>query len=232
MFFKNKFLSENFLLSILGHLFAASFMIVSISFAVKKVKTITKDRVEITEIDLSNVKIAKETELFDIKSEEKKETNKKTQSIKKEEIKDTSFIDESKNVKNKKDDKKTERTIIKVNRQSVNKTMTISVLDALRTSLTRCWVIDLDKFDLSDIRITAHLKMDINKYIRDVWFESASLADTDPAFAYTLETIKSALKTCQPFSILPSSDYDTWKNIILNFYPISGKKNSRGPACG
>ena len=101
--------------------------------------------------------------------------------------------------------------------------MTISVLDALRTSLTRCWVIDLEKFDLSNIRIVAHLKMDKNKYISDVWFESESLSNTDSAFAYALETVKSALKTCQPFSILPSSEYDTWKTIILNFYPLSGK---------
>ena len=230
MFLKDKFSSENFLLSILGHLLIASFMIISISFAVKKVKNITKDRIEITEINLSNIQISKETELYDVKSEEKKEekiTNKKEELIKKEkikDIKDTSFIDESKDIKNKKEINKIEkRTIVKVNRQSVTRTMTISVLDALRTSLTRCWVIDLEKFDLSDVRIVAHLKMDKNKYIHDVWFESASLADTDSAFAYALETVKSALKTCQPFSILPSSEYDTWKTIVLNFYPLSGK---------
>ena len=198
MFFKDKFSSENFLLSILGHLLIVSFLLVSISFTVKKSKIISKDRIEITEINLSNIQISKETELYDIKSEEQKEEK----------------------ITNKKEEKK---TIIKVNRQSVTRTMTISVLDALRTSLTRCWVIDLEKFDLSNIRIVAHLKMDKNKYISDIWFESESLSNTDSAFAYALETVKSALKTCQPFSILPSSEYDTWKSIVLNFYPLSGK---------
>lgn len=225
MFLKDKFSSENFLLSILGHLLIVSFLLISISFTVKKSKIISKDRIEITEINLSNIQISKETELYDIKSEEQKEekiTNKKEESIKNEKIKDTSFIDESKKI-NKENKKIEKRTIIKVNRQSVTRTMTISVLDALRTSLTRCWVIDLERFDLSNIRIVAHLKMDKNKYIGDVWFESESLANTDSAFAYALETVKSALKTCQPFSILPSSEYDTWKNIVLNFYPLSGK---------
>lgn len=225
MFLKDKFSSENFLLSILGHLLIVSFLLISISFTIKKSKIISKDRIEITEINLSNIQISKETELYDIKSEEKKEekiTNKKEEQIKDEKIKDTSFIDESKKI-NKENKKIEKRTIIKVNRQSVTRTMTISVLDALRTSLTRCWVIDLEKFDLSNIRIVAHLKMDKNKYISDVWFESASLADRDPTFSYALETVKSALKTCQPFSILPSSEYDTWKTIVLNFYPLSGK---------
>jgi len=225
MFLKDKFSSENFLLSILGHLLIVSFLLISISFTVKKSKIISKDRIEITEINLSNIQISKETELYDIKSEEQKEekiTNKKEEPIKDEKIKDTSFIDESKKI-NKENKKIEKRTIIKVNRQSVTRTMTISVLDALRTSLTRCWVIDLERFDLSNIRIVAHLKMDKNKYIGDVWFESASLANTDSAFAYALETVKSALKTCQPFSILPSSEYDTWKTIVLNFYPLSGK---------
>lgn len=225
MFLKDKFSSENFLLSILGHLLIVSFLLISISFTIKKSKIISKDRIEITEINLSNIQISKETELYDIKSEEQKEekiTNKKEEPIKDEKIKDTSFIDESKKI-NKENKKIEKRTIIKVNRQSVTRTMTISVLDALRTSLTRCWVIDLERFDLSNIRIVAHLKMDKNKYISDVWFESASLANTDSAFAYALETVKSALKTCQPFSILPSSEYDTWKTIILNFYPLSGK---------
>lgn len=225
MFLKDKFSSENFLLSILGHLLIVSFLLVSISFTIKKSKIISKDRIEITEINLSNIQISKETELYDIKSEEQKEekiTNKKEEPIKDEKIKDTSFIDESKKI-NKENKKIEKRTIIKVNRQSVTRTMTISVLDALRTSLTRCWVIDLEKFDLSNIRIVAHLKMDKNKYIRDVWFESESFSNTDSAFAYALETVKSALKTCQPFSILPSSEYDTWKTIVLNFYPLSGK---------
>ena len=97
MFLKDKFSSENFLLSILGHLLIVSFLLVSISFTIKKSKIISKDRIEITEINLSNIQISKETELYDIKSEEKKEekiTNKKEEQIKDEKIKNTSFIDE------------------------------------------------------------------------------------------------------------------------------------------
>jgi hypothetical protein len=100
--------------------------------------------------------------------------------------------------------------------------MTVSVVDALRVALTRCWAIDSQRPDIEDIRAVAHLTMNRDGMVRDVWFESASRADTDPAFAYVLETIRGALSACQPFKMLPVSEFGHWEKIDLTFYPTSG----------
>ena len=117
------------------------------------------------------------------------------------------------------------KRVIKVNREvlSLDRTLTISVVDALRVAMTRCWVVDTGRPDISDIRAVAHLKMRKNGTVQDVWFESAARADTDPAFAYVLETIKNAIDVCQPFRMLPVGEYEKWKDIQLTFYPNQGK---------
>jgi hypothetical protein len=62
-----------------------------------------------------------------------------------------------------------------------------------------------------------------NGMVRDVWFESAARSQSDPAFAYILDTIRNALKACQPFRMLPASEFESWEKIQLTFYPTSGK---------
>jgi len=141
-------------------------------------------------------------------------------------------------VEEKKEDKKDEKSkpvddapvpkkkrVIRVNREvlSLDRTLTVSVVDALRVAMTRCWVIDTKRSDIADIRAVAHLTMRRNGTVRDVWFESAARAETDPAFAYVLDTIKSAIDTCQPFKMLPTNEFDKWEKIQLTFYPTQGK---------
>lgn len=117
------------------------------------------------------------------------------------------------------------KRVVRVNREvlSLDRTLTVSVVDALRVAMTRCWVIDSKRPDISDIRAVAHLTMRRNGTVRDVWFESAARAENDPAFAYVLETIKSAINTCQPFRMLPTNEFDKWEKIQLTFYPTQGK---------
>ena len=141
-------------------------------------------------------------------------------------------------VEEKKEDKKDEKSkpvddapvpkkkrVIRVNREvlSLDRTLTVSVVDALRVAMTRCWVIDTKRSDIADIRAVAHLTMRRNGTVRDVWFESAARAETDPAFVYVLDTIKSAIDTCQPFKMLPTNEFDKWEKIQLTFYPTQGK---------
>ena len=64
---------------------------------------------------------------------------------------------------------------------------------------------------------------DAESGVRDVWFESAARAQTDPAFAYVLDTIRSAINVCQPFKMLPENEFDKWEKIQLTFYPTQGK---------
>lgn len=117
------------------------------------------------------------------------------------------------------------KKVVRVNREvlSLERTLTISVVDALRVAMTRCWVVDTKRPDISDIRAVAHLTMRKNGTVRDVWFESAARADTDPAFAYVLETIRAAINTCQPFRMLPANEFSKWEKIQLTFYPTQGK---------
>ena len=117
------------------------------------------------------------------------------------------------------------KKVVRVNREvlSLERTLTVSVVDALRVAMTRCWVIDTKRPDISDIRAVAHLTMRKNGTVRDVWFESAARAETDPAFAYVLETIRNAINVCQPFRMLPQNEFSKWEKIQLTFYPTQGK---------
>lgn len=117
------------------------------------------------------------------------------------------------------------KTVVRVNREvlSLDRTLTVSVVDALRVAMTRCWVIDTTRADIADIRAVAHLTMRKNGTVRDVWFESAARADTDPAFAYVLDTIRAAIDVCQPFRMLPVGEFSKWEKIQLTFYPTQGK---------
>lgn len=243
-----QFYSENILMSVMGHLVLIAFMITSVVVFVERAETVVPDRIQIMEIDLSNVKITgNETKLYntDIPNVKIPETQKnKTDSAsvpehvaaEKDKITD-SLVDNDDNKKTQKlaeTDKKTDvseinapkkKTVVRVNREvlSLDRTMTVSVIDALRVAMTRCWVIDSSRPDLSDIRAVAHLKMRPNGTVADVWFESAARAETDATFAYVLDTIRAAIQTCEPLSMLPRNEYNTWKDIQLTFYPTSGR---------
>ena len=117
------------------------------------------------------------------------------------------------------------KTIVRVNRDvvSLDRTLTVSVVDALRVAMTRCWNIDTTRSDISDIRAVAHMKLHQNGTVADVWFESAARAETDGAFAYVLDTIRNAINVCQPFKMLPPNEYNKWREIQLTFYPTQGK---------
>lgn len=121
--------------------------------------------------------------------------------------------------------KKKKKTIVRVNREvvSLDRTLTVSVVDALRVAMTRCWNIDTKRDGISDIRAVAHMTMRRNGTVRDVWFESAAREQTDSAFAYVLETIRNAINVCQPFKMLPPGEFNKWEKIQLTFYPTQGK---------
>ena len=249
---KNKefvFQSENFLMSVLGHLVLIVAIILSFSMVVEQAKTVTPNRIQIIELDLKNVKISgEETKLYNTNapvSEEKKEENNKKQDNKqvvpdeKIELKQPTLVEneekpQKKEIeKPKKTEKKPEqekpaprkKTVVRVNREvlSIDRTMTVSVIDALRVALTRCWNIDTNRPGIEDMRITAHIKFLPTGVVDRLWFESESRAATDPDFAYVLDTAKSAIKTCSPFSMLPRNEYDKWRDTSVTFYPSKGQ---------
>ena len=117
------------------------------------------------------------------------------------------------------------KRVVRVNREvlSLDRTLTVSVVDALRVAMTRCWVIDTKRPDIANIRAVAHLTMRKNGTVRDVWFESQAREETDAAFAYVLDTIRAAINRCQPLRMLPEKEFSKWEKIQLTFYPTQGK---------
>lgn len=244
-----QFSAENLLMSVCGHLFLAAIIVTSVTFFVERTKLVAPDRIQIVEIDLDDVTVSgKETKLYNIsepeaekpKPEPKKEEVKPKPEPKaeepKKEIDTTSLVEEEKKeekkeeVIEKKPEQKPEPTpkkkrVVRVNREvlSIDRKLTVSVVDALRVAMTRCWNVDTTRPDIADIRAVAHLTMSKNGTVQRLWFESEALAETDPAFAYVLETIREAISVCQPFKMLPINEYEDWRQIQLNFYPTQGK---------
>ena len=247
----NHFASENIGFSVLGHLM----LLVVVVFVSEVVlpeteRFVAPDRIQITMIDLSKVRVSgDETILYNTNVKEEPDKTKaqdkdpepKPEPIKAEEtkqqIESTSLISEEKPKEKakeepKQDEKKPDeapapkkKTVVRVNRNvlSLDRTLTVSVVDALRVAMTRCWNIDTTRSDIAGMRVVAHLTMQKTGMVSDVWFESAARAETDPAFAYVLETIRNAINTCQPLRMLPPNEYDKWKKIQLTFYPTQGK---------
>jgi len=240
-----QFKSENLMMSVFGHLVLIAIMTISFSVVVERAKLVAPNRVQIIELDLKNVRVSgDETKLYNTiapqqtdEKNNKKDTNSKNIPDEKIELKQPTMVDNeskkstadnsSKKTDVKPDDKPAPRkkTVVRVNREvlSLDRTMTISVIDALRVALTRCWNIDTTHPGLEDIRLTAHIKFLPTGVVDKLWFESESRAESDPDFAYVLETAREAIKTCSPFSMLPRNEYDKWRDTSVTFYPTKGQ---------
>ena len=55
---QTQFNSENFLMSVFGHLVLLALIVFSFSVVIERAKLVTPNRVQIVEIDLKNVKIS------------------------------------------------------------------------------------------------------------------------------------------------------------------------------
>lgn len=239
---QRQFNSENILMSLLGHLGLVAVLIGGAAVVINRAQLVAPDRIDIVEIDLDNVKITgNETKLYNVNIPDEKQAKQTSEpkaperiadTEQKHEIESTELADD-KEKNNETSDKKNpddapapkKKTVVRVNREvlSLDRTLTVSVVDALRVAMTRCWVIDTTRPDISDIRAVAHLTMRPNGTVRDVWFESAARENDDPAFAYVLDTIRGAINTCQPFTMLPRAEFSKWEKIQLTFYPTQGK---------
>lgn len=241
-----QFQSENILMSVFGHLVLLGVLVTSFAVVVDRAKLVTPNRIEIIEIDLKNVRVSgDETKLYntntfrqnDEEKIDKKAEAKEIVQDEKIELKQPAMMDNeskkttkenvSKNEEKNIEDKPAPRSkrLVRVNREvlSVDRTMTISVIDALRVALTRCWVVDTTRPGLEDIRLTAHIKFLPTGVVDKLWFESETRAQTDPDFAYVLETARSAINTCSPFTMLPRNEYNAWRETSVTFYPTQGK---------
>ena len=242
----NHFSAENFGFSILGHLIVIGVIVLLADVVFDRFERfVAPDRIQITMIDLDSIRVAgDETVLYNTnvakpdetkpKEPENKKTPEQNAAVDKPtELESTSMVSdsESKSEDNVKQEKNPDespaqktKTVVRVNRNvvSLDRTLTVSVVDALRVAMTRCWNIDTSHPGIDGIRAVAHLTMRQNGTVSDVWFESASRAEVDSAFAYVLETIRSAINVCQPLRMLPAGEYSKWQKIQLTFYPTTG----------
>lgn len=245
----NHFTSENLGFSVLGHLVVLGVAVLFADFVFSGYERfIAPDRIQITMIDLNNVRVSgDETRLYNtnvdnfaqdvVKEPENKHTPEQNAAQNQtEELKSTTLVPAEEKKQPEKNETKPDeknpdevvapktKTVVRVNRNvvSLDRTLTISVVDALRVAMTRCWNINKSYPGIDGIRAVAHLTMRQNGTVSDVWFESAARAETDSAFAYVLDTIRSAINTCQPLRMLPPNEYDKWKKIQLTFYPTTG----------
>ena len=243
----NHFISENIGLSVLGHLGVLGVLVFLADVVISEhERFVAPDRIQITMIDLNNVRVSgdetvlyntntvepEKPDLKDTETEQQPEQNAADE--KPVELEKTSMVEQEKSetAESKKKEEKNpdeapapkKKTVVRVNRNvvSLDRTLTVSVVDALRVAMTRCWSVDTTRPDISGIRAVAHLTMRQNGTVSDVWFESAARAENDPAFAYVLETIRNAINVCQPLRMLPAGEYDKWKKIQLTFYPTTG----------
>ena len=218
------------MLSVVGHLLIVAVVTATVIVTFDREKIVAPDRIQIMEIDLTNIKITRDETMLantDVPPPSKAAPAPKPEK-KQEPIGDDKPIDKPSAVDSPKTDVTPENhpkatTVVRVNRETMtlNRTMTISVIDALRVAMTKCWVINQDRPDVQDMRVVAHLELLPNGMVQHLWFEGAAQAETDAGFAYVVETIRSAVSACQPFSMLPREEYDAWKNVKFNFYPSS-----------
>ncbi len=224
------------MVSVAGHLGIVAIMITSFAVLNPMDRVVMADHVQIYEIDLTRVEIkGDETLVFnteapeasaDDKQQPKKE-NKKSEIA--EPFGDDPVLEKiaalpdvvKKTTTQPNPGAPKASTIVRVNREttSLNRTMTISVVDALRVAMTRCWVFDKNYPGINNIRAVAHLSMNQRGFVQNVWFEQESAAADNPSLAYVFETIRGAITNCQPFNMLPESEYEKWKTIQLTFYP-------------
>lgn len=242
----NQFSSENLLMSVGGHLALAAVLVTSFVLVLDRAQLVAPDRIQIMEIDLDSVRVSGDETILrntDVPSqtvESRPEPAPASQPVPKPAlapesdpapIDTTTLVDETpaptpeKTAPTPDSPAPKKKTVIRVNRDvmSLDRTMTVSVIDALRVAMTRCWAIDTTHPGIGDIRAVAHLTMRRNGTVRDVWFESAAREQSDPAFAYVLSTIRDAINACQPFKMLPSAEFDKWQKIQLTFYPTQGR---------
>lgn len=241
-------MKQNIFLSAFLHLLLAAVMALSLGVVMDRAMMVAPDRIEITEIDLNDVQVTgDETKLVNTTTPqdaqkpepESKEPVQVAESkpdnqadvpletvrmdVPSDEMRPAPAAVPEPTVKPVDTPMPKKKTVVRVNRETVTRTMTVSVTDALRVAMTRCWVIDTTRDDLGDIRAVAHLTMTRRGTVAHLRFDSEARAQTDPAFAYVLDTIRDAITACSPFKMLPVNEFETWEKIELTFYPTTGQ---------
>ncbi|MCL2629639.1 MAG: hypothetical protein FWD33_03055 [Alphaproteobacteria bacterium] len=118
------------------------------------------------------------------------------------------------------------RTVtVQRDRGALHRNVNVSIIDALRVAMTRCWQIDTGMPGLDGIVASAHLAMARGGFVREMMIENEDAIAATESGLYVLDTIRTAIANCQPFTMLPDEDFGAWRSIKLNFFPLQGAVN-------
>jgi len=96
-------------------------------------------------------------------------------------------------------------------------TLSQNELDALRARLRECWNVPVGVAEARDLIVTVRIQ-----------FKQDGTLQTDPrlmnsgshpAFQVAAESALRAVRNCAPYSFLPASKYEAWKDVIVDFDP-------------
>ncbi|MDR2685413.1 MAG: hypothetical protein LBB23_01415 [Rickettsiales bacterium] len=198
---------ENFWASVLLHLIVVAIMITSFSGEPEKI--IAPEKMKIFDVDLTNVKI----------------TTQKTRAPSGE-VADSKPQGQGDKSKSKVEPEKVVRRVaVQRDKAPIVRNVNVSVVDALRIAMTRCWQIDTAIPNLHEYNVAVQLSMERGGFISSIFIENESFFDDGGTGAYVLDTVRQAIAACQPFSMLPDEVYDDWKSVKLNFFPSKGAVN-------
>lgn len=96
-------------------------------------------------------------------------------------------------------------------------TLSQNELDALRARLRECWNVPVGVAEARDLIVTVRIqfKQDGSLQTEPRLMNSAS----HPAFQVASESALRAVRTCAPYSFLPATKYEAWKDVIVDFDP-------------
>ncbi len=210
---------------------------------ISQVKKITNSlpTAPIIEVNLSNIKIQKESKIPNLNEEVKKlkeveekidEKKNKAEIIKKEKLKKIAEKEKKiiKKIEKPNEAKKISKSEIarpeatkKIEKgehkagNSTSKNLALSIHDALRAKIRQCWMIDPSRNYPSNlkIRITAFLNKSGTVY------NTLAPNSTNQLEKYIIGTATRAVNSCSPFDFLPKNKYEEWKEIEITFDPAT-----------
>ncbi len=229
-------------------LFAAIFLhaIFTVLFfvgGISQVEKITKKLpiAPIIEVNLSNIKIQKESKIPNL-IEEVKKLKVVEAKIDKKKIKE--HIEKKKKEKLKKIPKKTiiekkskPSEIKKVSKSEIarpkatkkiekgehrsgnttSKNLALSVLDALRVRIRQCWMIDTSQNYPNNMKIRITAFLDQNGVV----YKTLAPNSIHKLERYVIGTAIRAINSCSPFDFLPKNKHQEWKEIEITFAPAT-----------
>lgn len=102
---------------------------------------------------------------------------------------------------------------------SLNQQVSMSVIDAVRAQITKCWNLPAGARDAEKLIITIRATVAPDGTVTSAIIEDRSKMG-DPFFRAAAESAQRAMlnPACQPLK-LPPEQYETWKSLILTFNP-------------